>query len=179
MYLCVLKNKLKPYQCSHMGNWCMLGATKPAASHQQTWEHTHSPQGTQPLTPAGAKASQLWVVLSSQIKSPNSIWESHNRTFIICCGPYALFLRWLLTCKSYCGKAAEKQFDHIQWYCWEQQGKTFEKVACSHLDTSFHMLTIFTFNNHASVLLLHYLITPFLLYGPLWTHFHLLKSQHI
>lgn len=29
------------------------------------------------------------------------------------------------------------------------------------------------------MLLLHYLITPFLLYGPLWTHFHLLKSLHI
>jgi len=41
------------------------------------------------------------------------------------------------------------------------------------------MLTIFTFNNHASVLLLHYLVTPLLLYGPLWTHFHLLKSLHI
>lgn len=57
--------------------------------------------------------------------------------------------------------------------------ETFEKVACSHLYTSFHTLTIFTCNNHASVLLLHYLITPFLLYGPLWTHFHLLKSLHI
>lgn len=149
----------------------------PAASTGAGLGAVHSPWGAP--TPVGAEANQWWMALISHTKGPNSTWESHNRTCIICRGPCALFLRWLLTWGRYCAKGAEKRFDHIQWYCWEQQGKTFEKVACSHLYTSFHMLTIFTFNNHAPALLLHYLITPFLLYGPLWTHFHLFKSLHI
>lgn len=168
-----------------MGIWRTLGATKPAAKglilqppQGQGWELCSAPGELTPI-PVGAEANQWWVALISHMKSPNSTRESHNRTCIICRGPCALFLRWLLTWGRYCAKGAEKWFDHIQWYCWEQQGKTFEKVACSHLYTSFHMLTIFTFNNHAPALLLHYLITPFLLYGPLWTHFHLFKSLHI
>lgn len=110
MYLCVLKNKLKLYQDLHMGSWHILGATKPAANglilqppQRQTQEPTHSPREAEPQPPVGAEGSQLWV-LNLHMKSPSSVWESHNRTRFICCGPRALLLRWLLTCKSHSGK---------------------------------------------------------------------------